>query len=204
MYAPLSLDPSLARHTVSKIQRWALELATYNYRIEQVAGELNVWTDLLTRWGAAVTKTTSTPRNDSTLRCGALFLAPLAADDSDSGFPVASEVLRLQRAPACNSVLKEVPPTKRGAHGLLVNDQGNIWISTNAVSMQVRLCVIAHCGRAGHRGHQVTLTGIQDQYYWKGMSRDVKVFVGSCFHCMPVLKGKLPPVKRGSYACYQA
>jgi RNase H-like domain found in reverse transcriptase len=67
MYAPLSLDISLARHTVSKIQRWALKLATYNYRIEHIAGELNVWTDLLTRWGAAVTKTTSTPRIDSTL-----------------------------------------------------------------------------------------------------------------------------------------
>jgi RNase H-like domain found in reverse transcriptase len=42
MYAPLSLDPSLARHTVSKIQRWALKLATYNYRIEHIAGELNI------------------------------------------------------------------------------------------------------------------------------------------------------------------
>jgi RNase H-like domain found in reverse transcriptase len=162
MYAPLSLDPSLARHTVSKIQRCALKQATYNYRIENIAGELNVWTDLLTRWGAAVTKTTSTPRNDSTLRYGSLFLAPLAADDSDNEFPVASEVLRLQKAAARNPDLKEVPPTKRGAHGLLVNDQGKIWIPTNSVRMQVRLCVIADCGRAGHRDHQVTLTGIQD------------------------------------------
>jgi hypothetical protein len=45
MYAPLSLDPSLARHTVSKIQLWALKPATYNYRIEHIAGEINVWTD---------------------------------------------------------------------------------------------------------------------------------------------------------------
>jgi hypothetical protein len=71
IYASLSLDPSLARRTVSKIQRWALKLATYNYCIEHIAGELYVWTDLLTRWGAAVTKTTSTPRKDSTLRYGA-------------------------------------------------------------------------------------------------------------------------------------
>jgi hypothetical protein len=42
MYAPLFLDPTLARHTVSKIQRWALKLATYNCRIERIAGELNV------------------------------------------------------------------------------------------------------------------------------------------------------------------
>lgn len=193
MYAPLSLDPSLARHTVSKIQRWALKLATYNYRIEHIAGELNVWTDLLTRWGAAVTKTTSKPRIDSTVRYGALFVAPLAMDTSNHDFPVAAEVLRLQKAAARNKALKEVPPTKKGAHGLLVNNEGKIWIPTNAVSMQVRLCVIAHCGRGGHRGHQVTLTAIQDHYYWKGMSKDVKVFVGSCFHCIASAPGETTP-----------
>jgi hypothetical protein len=83
MYAPLSFDPSLARHTVSKNQRLALKLATYNYRTEHIAGELNVWTDLFTRWGAAVTRTTSTPRKDSTLHYGALFVAPLGMDTSN-------------------------------------------------------------------------------------------------------------------------
>jgi RNase H-like domain found in reverse transcriptase len=112
MYDPLSLDPSLARHTASKIQRWALKLATYNYRIEHVAGGLNVWTKLLTRWGAAVTRTTSTPRKDSTRHYGALFVAPLAMDTSNYNFPVAAEVLRLQKATAQNPDLKEVPPEK--------------------------------------------------------------------------------------------
>jgi RNase H-like domain found in reverse transcriptase len=126
MYAPLSLDPSFARHSVSKIQCWALKLASYNYRIEHIAGELNLWTNLLTRWGAAVTKTTSTPRKDSTLLYGSHFLAPLAADDSDNEFPVALELLRLQKAAAHNPDLKKIPPMKRGAHTLLVNDQGKI------------------------------------------------------------------------------
>jgi hypothetical protein len=118
------------------------------------------------------------------LRYGALFVAPLAMDTSNHDFPVAAEVLRLQKAAASNPDLKEVPPTKRDANGLLVNDQGKIWIPSNAVSMHVRLCFIAHCGRGGHRGHQVTLKAIQNHYYWKGMSKDVKVFVGSCFHCI--------------------
>jgi hypothetical protein len=99
---------------------------TYNCRIEHIAGELNIWTDRLTRWGAAVTKTTSTPRKDITLRHGSLFLAPLAADDSDNEFPVASEALRLQKAAARNPGLKEDPPKKRGTNGLLVNDEGKI------------------------------------------------------------------------------
>jgi hypothetical protein len=162
MYAPLSLDPVLARHTVRRNQRWALKLATCNYRLEHIAEELYVWTDLLTRWGAAVTRTTSTPRKDSTLHYGALFVAPLAMDTSNYNFPVAAEVLRLQKATAHKPDLKEVPPKKRGANGLLVNEQGKIWIPTNAVSMQVRLCVIAHCGPGGHRGHQLTLSAIQD------------------------------------------
>jgi hypothetical protein len=99
-----------------------LKLAMYNNRIEHIAGELNVWTDLLTRWGAAVTEATSTPRNDSTLRYGALFVAPVVMDTSNCEFPVAAEVLSLQKAAARNPDLKEVPPTKRGTHGLLVND----------------------------------------------------------------------------------
>jgi hypothetical protein len=111
-------------------------------------------------------------------------------DSSNHDFPVAAEVLRLQKAAARNPDLKEVPPTKWGANGLLVNDLGKIWIPTSAVSMHVRLCVIAHCGRGGHRGHQVTLTAIKDHYYWKGMSKDVKVFVSSCFHCIASAAGE--------------
>jgi Integrase zinc binding domain len=143
--------------------------------------------------GCAVTKTTSKPRKDSTLRYGALFVAPLAMDTSKHDFPVAAEILRLQKAAAQNPDLKEVPPTKRGANGLLVNDQGKIWIPTNAVSMQVRLCVIVHCGLGGHRGHQVTLSAIQDHYYCKCMSNDVKVFAGSCFHCIASAPGETTP-----------
>jgi hypothetical protein len=105
------------------------------------------------------------PRNDSTLRYGALFVAPLVIDTSICDFPVEAEVLGVQKGTARNPDPKEVPPSKGGTHGLLVNDQGKIWIPTNALSMQVRLCVIAHCGPGGHRGHQVTLSAIQDHYY---------------------------------------
>jgi Integrase zinc binding domain len=124
-----------------------------------------------------------------------LFVAPLVMGNCD--FPVAAEVLRLQKAAARNLDLKEVPPTKRGTNGLLVNDQGKIWIPTNGLSMQVRLCVIAHCGRGGHRGHQVTLSAIQDHYYWKGMRKHVNVFVGSCFHCIASASGETTPRQRG-------
>jgi hypothetical protein len=151
---------------------------------------------IFTEWGAAVTRTTSTPRNDSTLHY-ALFVAPLAMNTSDYNFTVAAEVLRLQKAASYNPDLKEFPPKKREANGLLFKEQGKIWILTNAVSMQVRLCVIAHGGRGGNQGHQLTLSAIKDHYYWKGMSNDIKVFVGSCLHCVASAPGENTPRPRG-------
>jgi RNase H-like domain found in reverse transcriptase len=47
---PLSADPTLARHVVHKLQRWALKMSLFSYRMEHIMGELNYWTDLMTRW----------------------------------------------------------------------------------------------------------------------------------------------------------
>jgi hypothetical protein len=41
--------PTLALHVVHKMQRWALKMSVFSYRIEHVMGELNYWTDLMTR-----------------------------------------------------------------------------------------------------------------------------------------------------------
>jgi hypothetical protein len=48
IYNPLSADPTLARHVVHKLQRWALKMSVFSYRMEHVIGELNYWTDLMT------------------------------------------------------------------------------------------------------------------------------------------------------------
>ena len=36
----------------ARLDRWALKLQGYRFDIEHVAGELNLWADLLSRWGA--------------------------------------------------------------------------------------------------------------------------------------------------------
>jgi hypothetical protein len=40
IYNPLSADPTLARHVVHKLQRWALKMSVFYYRMEHVMGEL--------------------------------------------------------------------------------------------------------------------------------------------------------------------
>jgi RNase H-like domain found in reverse transcriptase len=49
IYNPFSADPTLARHVVHKLQRWALKVSVFSYRMDHVMGELNYWTDLMTR-----------------------------------------------------------------------------------------------------------------------------------------------------------
>jgi hypothetical protein len=51
IYNLLSADPTLARHVVQKLQRWALKMSVFSYRMEHVMSELNYCTDLMTRWG---------------------------------------------------------------------------------------------------------------------------------------------------------
>jgi hypothetical protein len=51
IYNPLSADPTLARHVGHKLQRWALKMSVFSYSMEHVMGELNYWSDLMTRWG---------------------------------------------------------------------------------------------------------------------------------------------------------
>jgi RNase H-like domain found in reverse transcriptase len=41
IYIPLSADPTLARHAVHKLQRWALKMSVFFYRMEHVMSELN-------------------------------------------------------------------------------------------------------------------------------------------------------------------
>jgi hypothetical protein len=51
IYNPLYANSTLARHNVHKLQRWELKIFVFSYRMEHVIGELNYWTDLMTRWG---------------------------------------------------------------------------------------------------------------------------------------------------------
>jgi hypothetical protein len=39
----------------------------------------------------------------------------------------------------------------------------------------------------------MTLSVIKDHYYWKGMSKVITVFVGSCFHCSTSAPGETTP-----------
>ena len=46
------MTPHVPKYTADKLQRWALLLMGYEYVIHDISGEVNVWADLLSRWGS--------------------------------------------------------------------------------------------------------------------------------------------------------
>lgn len=59
MMSPIRFNANVARHIVHKVQRWALRLSEFDFTIEHIPGEHNVWADILTRAGRHLTMTTS-------------------------------------------------------------------------------------------------------------------------------------------------
>ena len=49
-----SVAGSVPKYTAQKLERWALLLMGYHYTIHDIPGEVNVWADLLSRWGSTL------------------------------------------------------------------------------------------------------------------------------------------------------
>ncbi len=52
IFNPASINTAVPKYTVAKLDRWALLLMGYDYRIRNIAGDDNVWADLLSRRGS--------------------------------------------------------------------------------------------------------------------------------------------------------
>jgi len=61
IFNPYATDGAMDRYQADKLQRWALSLMPFQYIIEHVPGEMNVWGDLLSRWGAVRGRSRSEP-----------------------------------------------------------------------------------------------------------------------------------------------
>jgi RNase H-like domain found in reverse transcriptase/Reverse transcriptase (RNA-dependent DNA polymerase)/Integrase zinc binding domain/Chromo (CHRromatin Organisation MOdifier) domain len=184
IYNPLSVDATLARHVVHKLQRWALKLSVFNYVIEHIEGVKNLWPDLLTRWAKQQPKQTRKSLS-------AVFQAPLAQELAPTALPSQQDILMAQKAAVKKN--KEQAPDKRGAYGLRVTEQGAMWIPSEAVDLQLRLLVTAHCGAAGHRGHDATFDTLAQRVHWNTMTSDTRAFVTSCLLCLATTGGLRQP-----------
>jgi RNase H-like domain found in reverse transcriptase len=97
IYNPLSADPTLARHVVHKLQRWALKMSVFSCRMEHVMGKLNYWTDLMTRWGVGWV---AGSENKAHGKMASLFAQPyISPTDYDTvEFPSKKKILLVQQS----------------------------------------------------------------------------------------------------------
>jgi len=141
---------SVSKPVAQKLQRWALEIQKFNYEIQYIKGEDNVWSDLMTRWGASPSTDIVEVRTLSTR--------------SASGIPVEYRVRPLQRAEVIWPAVEEIsslqkkhftPHLQTNGDGLYVTKAGKVKIPFEARDVTIWLCIIAHAGgNTGHLGYQ--------------------------------------------------
>jgi hypothetical protein len=143
-------------------------MSVFSYRMEHVMGELNYWTDLMTRWRVGwVAGSENKAHGKMASQFAQTYMSPPDYDTVD--FRWNKEILLMQQSAfneyeRCQkrnaTARQEVPPHQIDAGGIgMLNNV--LWIPERAVELQLRLCVEAHCRSAGHRVYEATLGAIK-------------------------------------------
>lgn len=185
VFNPVAMEPSLGRHKVLKVIRWALYLSAFNYRIEHVPGDCNVWPDIMTRWMRGYRKPPSIRRVAPVIPFSGVTTSP---DDEEFKWPNLSEILDVQ-AKYKNAAPKEATADD----SKLLRTKEAAWIPDEAVELKLRLLTIAHAGSSGHRGVDPTWHALRSQFYWTDQREDVRNFVSACLLCMLAKSGNKVP-----------
>ncbi|KAG6592663.1 uncharacterized protein IUM83_12542 [Phytophthora cinnamomi] len=183
-----SPDKEVKQHVKGKLQRWVLKLIGCRYVIHHIAGEVNLWADIISRWGqpvaagadGALAVKRMTTRSAQTLS----ELRPL--QDGQFVWPTRDDVVKAQlrhRRDAPDEGKKEVD----GA----VEVEGRLWIPTKTKSLVRRIFVIAHCGAQGHRGVHVMVELLNRHFSLDNVRPAVVRFINECLLCKHVKGGTL-------------
>ena len=178
LFDPLSVVPDMSQTTLRKVLRWAVRLSLYQYTCFHITGEDNVWADLLTRWSNAA---------PTVRRLIHIPELPSACDD-DFQWPQPSEIATTQAESSTSR-----PAGLTSSDGLWKYPDDTIWIPDAASDLQLRLCIIAHTGAAGHRGRDATERALKSVFKWSTLAEDVRAFVRACIQCLSTLGGEKIP-----------
>jgi hypothetical protein len=88
IFNPVSINAAVPKYTAAKLEQWALLLMGHDYCIRDIAGDANVWADLLSRWR-------------STLSICVIFRAPLKAaplEYPNFAWSTLEDITQLQKA----------------------------------------------------------------------------------------------------------
>jgi RNase H-like domain found in reverse transcriptase len=162
IFDPYGQNPGIARHTASKLMRWAVKLSSFRYTIEEIAGDVNKFADLLTRWAVRPRSTIS--------RLARLVTAPISPSTfSKYDWPDHDSLKNAQLA-AVNPVPQECTAD---SEGLARYQSQAVWIPDGDKTLQLRLLIAAHTGPGGHRGITTTEQAMNGFVQWTSMLKDL-------------------------------
>ncbi|KAF0712314.1 hypothetical protein As57867_004858, partial [Aphanomyces stellatus] len=186
IFNPASVNAAIPKYTAAKLDRWALLLMGYDYTIYDIAGDVNVWADLLSRWGTdaqLICPIVHVPLKISPLRSPE-FVWPTMAEIVEAQVQAASELLDGTAGTSGQDFVEELVDWGGGVEvPMLKTTTGAVWIPSSAADLQMRLCVVAHFGVGGHRGIGATKQVLSERFWWSGLAADVAYFIGRCLHC---------------------
>ena len=66
-----------------------------------------------------------------------------------------------------------------------------MWVP-DANNLRFRICIMGHCGIAGHLSFEGTKRRISQYFLWESFEEKIKSFCGSCLHCRVNNKPLIP------------
>ncbi|OWZ07273.1 LOW QUALITY PROTEIN: hypothetical protein PHMEG_00020356 [Phytophthora megakarya] len=139
-----------------------MRLYGLHYVIEHIAGEDNVWPDIVSRWHTREVIRVAAGRTRSR---HAAPLAPIShlRPHSDAGFvfPTLEEIREVQQAAELFSPARRSSAEEDGVTTI----EGRPWIPNGGKELLARLFVVAHTGAQGHRGQDPMNTVLQERFW---------------------------------------
>jgi hypothetical protein len=164
-------------------QRWISKLLGYDFIIEYKQGRENRVADALSR----KFETLSDPDEISV----SLISFPTPNWVSDLKASYASDPVTQKLILALQQNLP-VPKDFSLQQGLLLK-KGRIWVVKNS-PFQLQLLEFLHSNpTASHSGYHKTIHRAKINFYWKGMRRDIKLFIQNCEVCQVNKPGTIHP-----------
>lgn len=137
-FDPTVVGPSLGRHKVLEVIRWALYLSDFAYDIEHVPGTLNTMVDIIKRWMRGYRRLATTTHLVARMQhfYGA-NLVPTMYFDKGSCWRRGM----LLTAPESGG---SAPPSAISDEDELLRMDGKVWIPPEADGLKIKLLTIAH------------------------------------------------------------
>ena len=205
IFNPVGVVSQVSKPQADRLERWAVYLRCFEYTIEHIAGELNVWADMLSRWAPGTQqhleqreRTRDTARSEIPERAAAVTLrvrsdrilteaghvenrrlAAAPRVPADEQWPTRVEISRAHR-----DITAEERETWRlqSRAGVLYRD-GRLFVPDGHNKLRHRIMVVSHAGAAGHRRWAASLRLLTDRFWWPTLKEDLRMFLSQCLLC---------------------